>query len=42
MCAFVKSQEFKDLNIGFSLDEGIPGTSEVVPVNHGEKTRWGN
>ena len=29
MVAFLKSEDFKKLNVGFSLDEGIAGVDEV-------------
>lgn len=37
MMKFVLSQEFKRLNIGFALDEGLASPDETVPVFYGER-----
>jgi len=37
MMPFVKTKEFKDLNIGFALDEGIAVPDDVIPVYYGER-----
>lgn len=38
MKVFVESDDFKNLNIGFSLDEGIASPTEVFPVFYAERT----
>lgn len=40
MQVFVKSPEFKALNIGISLDEGTPYPASEWIVFHGEKVLW--
>lgn len=40
MKAFVQSEDFKQLNVGFLLDEGIASETEVFKVFYGEKTCW--
>jgi len=37
---FVKTKEFKQMNVGFSLDEGIASPNEVYPVYYAERTLW--
>ncbi|GAB0091333.1 aminoacylase-1 [Sergentomyia squamirostris] len=37
---FVLSKEFKALNIGFSLDEGIASPTDVFPVFYAERPSW--
>lgn len=40
MRQFVKTADFRALNIGFSLDEGIAGPGEEYPLFYGERTIW--
>ncbi|KAF2893524.1 hypothetical protein ILUMI_12649 [Ignelater luminosus] len=40
MKAFVKSEEFKKLNVGFALDEGMANEDNTLPLFYGERTRW--
>lgn len=40
MKLLVKTSEFAELNIGFTLDEGIASATEVFPVFYGERTAW--
>lgn len=40
MQVFVHSDEFKALNVGFSLDEGIASPNEVFPVFYAERSIW--
>lgn len=40
MKLFVKTDDFKALNVGFSLDEGIAGPTEVYPVFYAERSIW--
>lgn len=40
MAKFVTTQEFKDLNIGFSMDEGIPSADDSFVVFYAERTTW--
>ncbi|XP_050437593.1 aminoacylase-1A-like [Adelges cooleyi] len=37
---FVETDEFKALNVGFTLDEGMASPDDVFPVFNGEKTLW--
>ncbi len=37
MKKFVVSQEFKKLNIGLALDEGLASPNDVIPVYYGER-----
>lgn len=37
---FVPTADFKSLNIGFSLDEGIAGPTEEYPVFYAERSIW--
>ena len=37
---FVVSEDFKKLNVGFSLDEGIAGADETYPVFYAERSIW--
>ncbi|KAF2895249.1 hypothetical protein ILUMI_10922 [Ignelater luminosus] len=41
MKAFVESEEFKKLNVGFVLDEGMPSLDNILPLYYGERIRWG-
>lgn len=40
MRIFVKSDAFKVLNVGFSLDEGIASPTEEYPVFYAERSTW--
>lgn len=40
MMQFVKTKEFKDLNVGFSLDEGIASPTDVFHVYYAERSVW--
>lgn len=40
MKAFVLSDGFKSLNVGFTLDEGIASPTDVYEVFYGERTCW--
>ena len=37
MAKYVLSQEFKQLNIGLALDEGLATPDDVIPVYYGER-----
>ena len=37
MKMFVHSQEFKKMNIGLTLDEGLASPTDEVPVYYGER-----
>lgn len=38
--AFVNSDDFRELNVGFLLDEGIASENEIFKVFYGERTCW--
>lgn len=40
MRLFVKTDAFRMLNVGFSLDEGIASPDEVIPVFYAERSVW--
>lgn len=40
MKAFAPSDDFKALNVGFSLDEGISSPNATFPVYYAERTIW--
>lgn len=40
MARFTRTKEFKDLNVGFTLDEGITSLDDTFTVFYGEKTSW--
>lgn len=40
MKALVLSDDFKALNVGFLLDEGISSETDVFKVFYGERTCW--
>ncbi|XP_017486448.1 PREDICTED: aminoacylase-1-like isoform X1 [Rhagoletis zephyria] len=40
MKAFLKSAEFKKLNVGFCLDEGIASANETFSVFYAERSLW--
>lgn len=42
MKAFVESEEWKKLNVGFALDEGIANPTEEFTVFYGERRKWCN
>jgi aminoacylase len=37
MAKYVVSKEFKDLNIGFALDEGLASEDNKIPLFYGER-----
>lgn len=40
MKAFVHSDDFKELNVGFAIDEGTPEEDDILKVYYAEKTMW--
>lgn len=40
MRAFVESDDFKSLNVGFELDEGVANETEEYAVFYAERTTW--
>lgn len=40
MAHFVKTNEFRALNIGFALDEGLASLDDVIPLFYVERTIW--
>lgn len=40
MRIFVKSPEFKNLNVGLALDESMPNPEDFIIAFHGERTTW--
>lgn len=40
MKKFVQTEEFRSLNIGFSLDEGLASPTNEFPVFYGERSVW--
>lgn len=40
MAKFVKTDDFKNLNVGFSLDEGYASATEDYLVFNGERSIW--
>lgn len=40
MMAFVKTDDFRSLNVGFSLDEGIAAPDEEFPIFYAERSVW--
>ena len=40
MRPFVKSEEFKKLNVGFGLDEGVANPEESFHLFYGERAIW--
>ncbi|KAI6187332.1 Amidohydro-rel domain-containing protein [Aphelenchoides besseyi] len=40
MKRFVKTEEFKKLNCGFALDEGLASSNETYKVYYGERNVW--
>lgn len=37
---FVKTEVFKNLNIGFALDEGLAVENDVYRLYYGERSPW--
>lgn len=42
MKAFVHTDEFKALNVGFALDEGLASATDEYPVYYAERSIWSN
>ncbi len=40
MKKFVLTKEFKSLNVGFSLDEGMPNPTDEFMIYYGERAIW--
>lgn len=40
MRKFVHTDEFRRLNVGFALDEGIASPNEEFALNYGERCIW--
>ncbi|KAK5638461.1 hypothetical protein RI129_012756 [Pyrocoelia pectoralis] len=40
MKAFAPSADFKNLNVGFAVDEAFPNEDDVIKIANGEKTTW--
>ncbi len=40
MTKFVKTPEFKDLNVGFCLDEGLANPTDAFTVFYAERSPW--
>ena len=40
MEAFLQSDEWKNLNVGFALDEGLANPNEEFTVFYGERMPW--
>lgn len=40
MQSFVKTDEFRALNVGFSLDEGVASPTEAFDVYYAERSVW--
>ena len=40
MGAFVASEAFKELNVGFCLDEGLANPTDAFTVFYGERSAW--
>lgn len=41
MSQFVHTNDFKALNVGFCLDEGMASPTDVFPIFYGERYVWG-
>ncbi|CAH1395708.1 unnamed protein product [Nezara viridula] len=41
MAKFVHTKTFKDLNVGFDIDEGIPSADEEFLIFNNERCKWG-
>lgn len=42
MKKFVKTRKFEELNIGYSLDEGVTSDNDTYLVAYGERSAWCN
>lgn len=40
MRAFVQTEDFRNLHVGFALDEGIASPVEEMPVFYAERSVW--
>lgn len=40
MKAFLQTEDFKKLNVGFCFDEGIASADETFPVFYAERSLW--
>lgn len=40
MMKFVKTNEFKNLNVGFALDEGYASENDTFFLFYGERSIW--
>lgn len=40
MKVFIKSEDFKKLNVGFAIDEGIASPDETFQFFYGERSIW--
>jgi len=40
MAAFVKTEEFKKLNVGFCMDEGLASPTDSFTVFYAERSPW--
>jgi aminoacylase len=40
MALFVKTEAFKNLNIGFALDEGLANPTDAFTIYYGERAPW--
>ena len=40
MQLLVKTPEFKELNIGFALDEGLANPTDAFKAYYGERSPW--
>ena len=38
---FVQRQSFKDLNVDFDIDEGVPSDKEEYVLFYNERSSWG-
>lgn len=41
MGLFIKTQEFKNLNVGCALDEGMASATDEFMLYYGERSIWG-
>lgn len=40
MARFVTTNEFRSLNVGFTLDEGLASIDDVIPLFYCERAVW--
>lgn len=40
MRVFIDTDDFRNLNVGCGLDEGLASPEEEIPVYYGERTVW--